>query len=129
CVTPVHIARPTGSSHLLWADSIELALSNDELPCCASADCEWAGRNGSSPFRRVLLGGPFYVANAVPTILEYCPDFDDEDSALSAQSLSGRGRRLITFPDSRQGTARVSGRMQQESDRSRVRGTVYFEHG
>lgn len=126
---PVQIDRQTGSTILPGSDSIKLALSNDEFPCCASADCEWAGRNGSSPFRRSLLGGPFYVANAVPTVLEYCPDFDDEDSTLSAQSLSGRGRRLITFTDSRQGTARVSVRMQQEAERSRLRGMVIGELG
>ncbi len=36
----------------------------------------------------------------------------------------GRGRRLITFTDSRQGTARMAVRMQQEAERSRLRGSV-----
>lgn len=126
---PIQIDRQSGSTILPGSDSIELALSNDQSPCCAAVDCEWAGRSGSSPFRRALLGGPFYVANAVPTVLEFCPDFEDEDSTLSAQSLSGRGRRLITFTDSRQGTARVSVRMQQEAERSRLRGMVIGELG
>lgn len=125
----IQIGRQTGNTILPGSDSVNLALSHDQSPCCASADCEWAGRNGSSPFRRSLLGGPFYVANAVPTVLEYCPDFDDDDSNVSAQSLSGRGRRLITFTDSRQGTARVSVRMQQEAERSRLRGMVIGELG
>ena len=125
----IQIERQTGKTILPGADSIELSLSNSLSPCCAETDCEWAGRNGSSPFRRSLLGGPFYVANAVPTVLEYCPDFDEEDSKFSAQSLSGRGRRLITFTDSRQGTARVSVRMQQEAERSRLRGMVIGELG
>ena len=118
------IERITGNTIMPAADSVSLSISNNPTPCCANNDCEWAGRNGSFPFRRSLLGGPFYVANAVPTVLEYCPDFEDEDSKFSAQSLSGRGRRLITFTDSRQGTARISVRMQQEAERSRLRGMV-----
>jgi DEAD/DEAH box helicase domain-containing protein len=126
---PVLLERQTGKTKLPGTDSVKLCISNGESPCCADSECEWAGRNGSFPFRRSLLGGPFYVANAVPTVLEYCPDFDDEDSNVSAQSLSGRGRRLITFTDSRQGTARISVRMQQEAERSRLRGMVVRELG
>lgn len=130
---PTQIDRQTGKTGLPGSDSdsVSLFISNDSSPCCSAADCEWSGRNGSFPFRRALLGGPFYVANAVPTVLEYCPDFDDDDSKLSAQSLAGRGRRLITFTDSRQGTARISARisvrMQQEAERSRLRGMVVNE--
>ncbi|MDF5474179.1 hypothetical protein P3695_27035, partial [Vibrio parahaemolyticus] len=73
-----------------------------------------------------MLGSPFYVANAVPTLLEYCPDIDvDKDTKLGPQSLPGRGRRLITFTDSRQGTARMAVRMQQEAERSKLRGLVF----
>lgn len=73
-----------------------------------------------------MLGGPFYVANAVPTVLEYCQDYQEEDQKpdYGPQSLPGRGRRLITFTDSRQGTARMAVRMQQEAERSRLRGLV-----
>lgn len=73
-----------------------------------------------------MLGGPFYVANAVPTVLEYCQDYQEEDQTPEhgPQSLPGRGRRLITFTDSRQGTARMAVRMQQEAERSRLRGLV-----
>ena len=124
---PVLLERQTGKTELPGTDSVELCISNRESPCCANSECEWAGRNGSFPFRRSLLGGPFYIANAVPTVLEYCPDFDEEASKISAQSLSGRGRRLITFTDSRQGTARISVRMQQEAERSRLRGMVVGE--
>lgn len=125
----MRVERCTGSTVTPGADSVALAISNEITPHCANSDCEWGGRNGSFPFRRALLGGPFYVANVVPTVLEYCPDFNDEDSQNSAQSLAGRGRRLITFTDSRQGTARISIRMQQEAERSRLRGMVVGELG
>ncbi|MGF1692376.1 DEAD/DEAH box helicase [Photobacterium kagoshimensis] len=92
-----------------------------EQVCC---DCGFSGFNGSSPFRRAMLGAPFYIANVVPTLLEYCPDISESDSALGPLSLPARGRRLITFTDSRQGTARLSVRMQQEAERSMLRGAV-----
>ena len=93
---------------------------------CSQKSCGLTAHHGSSPFRRALLGGPFYVANAVPTVLEYCPDYQNEDGRpdYGPQSLPGRGRRLITFTDSRQGTARMSVRMQQEAERSKLRGLV-----
>ncbi|NMU82099.1 hypothetical protein HKB16_04320, partial [Vibrio parahaemolyticus] len=80
-------------------------------------ECGFEGYRGSMPFRRAMLGSPFYVANTVPTLLEYCPDIDvDKDTKLGPQSRPGRGRRLITFTDSRQGTARMAVRMQQEAE-------------
>ncbi len=62
----------------------------------------------------------------MPTVLEYCQDFtsDEGKDGVGPLSLPGRGRRLITFTDSRQGTARMAVRMQQEAERSRLRGSV-----
>ena len=70
-------------------------------------------------FRRCLLGAPFYVSNTVPTLLEFCQD------GKNASESPGRGRRLITFTDSRQGTARIAVKIQQDSERNRLRGLVY----
>ncbi|WP_342208494.1 DEAD/DEAH box helicase [Shewanella xiamenensis] len=85
--------------------------------------CEFGDTRQGLPFRRALLGAPFYIANVVPTLLEFCPDFESK-GAEGPQSLPARGRRLITFTDSRQGTARLSVRMQQEAERSKLRGAV-----
>lgn len=107
-------------------DVVELGINISD-PICANAACgNDGGEVGMFPFRRAFLGGPFYVANAVPTVLEYCPDYDAKDSATGsgAHSLPGRGRRLITFTDSRQGTARMAVRMQQEAERNILRGMV-----
>lgn len=100
--------------------------ANDIDSVCSNAECGYKGYQGASPFRRAMLGGPFYVTNAVPTVLEYCQDFKDEEARpdYGPQSLPARGRRLITFTDSRQGTARMSVRMQQEAERSKLRGAV-----
>ena len=39
---------------------------------CSS--CNEPLKQGRSFLRRAYLGAPFYIANAVPTILEFCPD-------------------------------------------------------
>ena len=100
------------------------ANGSEKFACCSA--CEH-GAFGSSRFlRRAYLGAPFYVANAVPTLLEFCPDPEKSDSeGRSPEELPGRGRKLITFTDSRQGTARMAVRMQQEAERSRLRGLVF----
>ena len=86
------------------------------------SECELTGRAGGSFLRKAYLGAPFYVSNAVPTVLEFCPDPVGGDNPAA---LPGRGRKLITFTDSRQGTARMAVRMQQEAERSRLRGLVF----
>ncbi|BDX20193.1 DEAD/DEAH box helicase [Halopseudomonas aestusnigri] len=105
---------------------VELSINDAEDLCCANPECQYTGFAGGLPFRRAMLGAPFYVSQAVPTVLEHCPDFETDGGANQhgSQSLPGRGRRLITFTDSRQGTARMAVRMQQEAERSRLRGLV-----
>jgi|WetSurSiteA1Bulk_404760.scaffolds.fasta_scaffold00005_24 DEAD/DEAH box helicase domain-containing protein len=98
-------------------DSIIVYIVNKEDETCG--DCGFEGNKNSRAFRRCLLGTPFYVSNTLPTLLEFCPD---GDSPLDSPA---RGRRLITFTDSRQGTARLAIKVQQDSERNRVRGLVY----
>lgn len=117
--------RQTRRIGVINNDSIPLIINDIEQVCSASG-CGYRGMSGKQPFRRALLGGPFYVTNIVPTVLEYCQDFtsDEGKEGVGPDSLPGRGRRLITFTDSRQGTARMAVRMQQEAERSRLRGSV-----
>lgn len=70
-------------------------------------------------FRKPRLGAPFYLGNVIPTLLEYCPDGD------SPLDRPRRGRRLITFTDSRQGTARIAAKLQQDAERNALRAAVY----
>ncbi|MBY0238532.1 MAG: DEAD/DEAH box helicase [Burkholderiaceae bacterium] len=76
--------------------------------------------------RKSYLGAPFYVANVVPTVLEFCPEPGlDELQGRTREELPAHGRKLITFTDSRQGTARMAVRMQHEAERSKLRGLVF----
>lgn len=122
---PVEVDKFAGSFTAGSGERVRLGVRELDAVCSRNS-CGFSGLHGAFPFRRAMLGGPFYVANAVPTVLEYCQDYQDEEQKpdYGPQSLPGRGRRLITFTDSRQGTARMSVRMQQEAERSRLRGLV-----
>jgi len=95
----------------------DLSVINNELalrcPCCdgsAHLDVQ---------FRKPMLGAQFLLGSIIPTLLEFCPDGE--------QPLASplRGRRMITFTDSRQGTARIAAQTQQDSERNAVRSAVY----
>jgi ATP-dependent helicase YprA (DUF1998 family) len=70
-------------------------------------------------FRKARLGAPFYLGTVIPTLLEYCPDGE------TPLDLPRRGRRMITFSDSRQGTARIAAKLQQDAERNSLRSAVY----
>ena len=107
-------------------NELPIKIVDEKISCCSDPQCGYSGRHGASFLKKAYLGAPFYIANAVPTVLEFCPDPDKEESdGKSPEELPGRGRKLITFTDSRQGTARMAVRMQQEAERSRLRGLVF----
>ncbi|EED7560819.1 DEAD/DEAH box helicase, partial [Salmonella enterica subsp. enterica serovar Typhimurium] len=70
--------RQTRSIGVVNPDSIPLAI-NDIEQICSASNCGYKGGKGKQPFRRALLGGPFYVTNIVPTVLEYCQDFTSDE--------------------------------------------------
>ena len=80
------------------------------------------GRDARHPiFRELRTGAPFMLSTIVPTALEHTPPMP------SAPGLPSQGRRLLGFSDSRQGSARLAVRLQQEAERNRVRSMLY--HG
>ena len=71
-------------------------------------------------FRELRIGAPFALSTIVPTALEHTPPIRQ-----GAAGLPSRGRRLLGFSDSRQGSARLAVRLQQEAERNRVRSILY----
>lgn len=98
---------------------VKIFLNAQQGSC---ANCGFTGRGKLEPFRHGYLGTPFYVSNIIPTLLENCPDGSSEPLSRPA-----RGTNLITFTDSRQGTARIAAKIQQDAERSRTRGLVFNE--
>ena len=70
-------------------------------------------------FRELRTGAPFALSTIIPTALEHTPPMS------SGAGLPSRGRRLLGFSDSRQGSARLAVRLQQEAERNRVRSILY----
>ena len=69
--------------------------------------------------RTMRLGAPFLLGVSTPTLLEHVP------ANTSGMSKPLQGRRLITFSDSRQGTARFALKSQIEAERNFVRSHLY----
>ena len=116
----MHIRKSDGTILETQSDnSISLILfeRGPEGPRCPT--CSSKGKSIEELFRTARVGAPFYLAGVLPTLLEFAPDGD------SPANQTCRGRRLLTFTDSRQGTARLAARLQQDSERSKVRGLIY----
>ncbi|WP_274879836.1 DEAD/DEAH box helicase [Vibrio harveyi] len=86
---------------------------DDGLRC---AYCHGVENVPNTQFKRALLGSPFLMGSLVPAMLRHIPGDNSDDL---------KGKRLITFTDSRQGTARFSAKMQLDSERNWTRSQVY----
>lgn len=118
------VIRIGRSSRRMVADDAEngLALSFREAEAdVGGLSCPKCGRQDQSvPFHmpcRVSIA--FLMEALAPALLECAPDGADPENHPC------RGRRLLTFTDSRQGTARMAMRLQQGSERRRIRALIY----
>ncbi|MBP1884883.1 DEAD/DEAH box helicase [Sinorhizobium mexicanum] len=100
--------------------SLTFAASDDILCCpnCRKAPDRVDPRRGA--MRPVVAGAPFLMAQITPGFLA---DLSPEPG--SAEPLPFDGRRLITFTDARQGTARHAANVQIASERTFIRGFIY----
>lgn len=87
-------------------------------PCCnASARVP----NERGVLRSVVAGAPYLMSQITPGLLATL----SPDTATDGPPRPYGGRRLITFTDARQGTARHAANVQIASERSFTRGFVY----
>ncbi|MEO8036527.1 MAG: hypothetical protein ABI837_18970, partial [Acidobacteriota bacterium] len=91
---------------------------HDVLRCVTCGEAE---RRPGDLFRPLRMGAPYLLNVAVPTLLEETAPM----SGTGTRPLDGR--RLITFSDSRQGTARFAVRSQLDADRNHVRSCIYHQ--
>lgn len=73
-------------------------------------------------FRQVRIGSPFLLTSTTPTLLSSLPAWTDSSVARPLE-----GRRLVTFTDSRQGTARSVVKAQQQVERDYI-GSLIYHH-
>lgn len=81
-----------------------------------SASC---GICNKTKIKNFALGAPFYIGNITPKILTHLP--------IEKQYVSkpASGRRVISFTDSRQGTARMALRLQLGAERNYIRSQIF----
>ena len=129
-------ANPTAAARGFWLDRKAgwrvadgpgdggLALRCEEhrgpLVC---PHCSPTGRKGPELIRPLRFGAPFILGNAAPILLEGV----EPAKAEAGVKLPSAGRRLLSFTDSRQGTARMAAKLQIELERNFVRSFVYHQ--
>jgi len=89
----------------------------------ACPHCSPLGRKGPERIRPLRFGAPFILGNAAPILLEGV----EPAIAETGEKLPSAGRRLLSFTDSRQGTARMAAKLQVESERNFVRSFIYHQ--
>jgi DEAD/DEAH box helicase domain-containing protein len=94
-------------------------VSHDDSSCAA---CHAISFEGASPLRPLRFGAPLLLRNAMPLLLEASDPAKISPDAVRPPS---EGRRLLSFTDSRQGTARLAAYFETDSERAFVRSLVY----
>jgi len=118
----VYINKETRELHFDQVDNsieVEIREYQDEpngLPC---PNCQDSSKIKYKRFRGHTIGAPSMLNVLLPTLLEYA------QSGNESPALPFNGRRLLTFNDSRQGTARIAAKLQQDSERNKARGLIY----
>lgn len=90
--------------------------ANDACPSCHVA----AHRDRPHPIWAFRFGAPFLIQNATPTVLEGVAP-----AKPCGMELPAEGRRLLSFTDSRQGTARFAANIETMAERGFVRAFIY----
>ena len=109
-----------------FASTVSLNVSFLSIDRRNEFSCRHCGADHSPDnplFRPLRLGAPFFQEIILPVLLKYCPAYVGRDQG--EVSRSNQGKRLITFTDSRQGTARIALKCQQDSERHWLQSQVY----
>lgn len=116
---PLDIDRESRLSGDPGENSVRVFASEDKGEGLSCPFCSEKESNSSGLFQSFRVGAPYLLDSILPTLLEFAPDGND------VMNTPWRGRKLLTFNDSRQGTARLAANLQQNSERSRVRSLIY----
>lgn len=123
---PLYIQRESRKIIEPSKDTLSVLAHEDDGNGLICPGCNARETPKEPVFQHSRLGAPFLLGGILPTLLEYAPDSE------KPADHPGRGRRLLSFNDSRQGTARMAAKLQQDSERNRVRALIYhlaLQHG
>ncbi len=108
------------SENLQPGDSCVVIIVYDQGDCDAVCPhCLGKASLKNDKLRRAMIGVSFTQAQMLPVLLEFASDADNP------KDKPYRGRRVLSFTDSRQGTARLAAIMQQTAERQKIRGFIY----
>ena len=102
-------------------------LPDDSVFRCAMCNSGVTARRPEQMlFRSARAGMPFYSLLAGRNLLRTSPAPHEKNDSVK-EALPFDGRKILTFSDSRQGTARLAMSQQQDADRSFVRSQIYHQ--
>lgn len=129
-------ANPTSAARGFWLDRKDgwrvadgptdgglTLLCDEHNGYRACPHCAPAGRKDRDLIRPLRFGAPFILGSAAPILLEGV----EPATVETGKRLPSAGRRLLSFTDSRQGTARMAAKLETESERNFVRSFVYHQ--
>jgi len=123
---PLHVEPQTGVVCDGQTPTSVQLTSYDRLAPEACPACGTSARKGAPAntlFRPFRYGAPFLIGNAAPVLLDGVPPRDPDPGASVPPPANGR--QLLSFTDSRQGTARFAAALQNSSERNSVRALIY----
>jgi hypothetical protein len=109
-----------------FASTVSLSVSFESRTRSGEFTCNHCGADhclAKPLFRPLRLGAPFFQEIILPVLLKYCPAYVEREQGEVSRPY--QGKRLITFTDSRQGTARIALKCQQDSERHWLQSQVY----
>lgn len=121
----LHVDPVDGKVHDTAVEGTIVITSYDRSTKCPACDGE-PGRKkkgGAGVFQKFRSGAPFLVGNAAPVLLDGVAP--REGAIDAADPTPDGGRQLLSFTDSRQGTARFAAVLQNGSERNFVRAAIY----
>ncbi|HEY3798534.1 MAG TPA: DEAD/DEAH box helicase [Caulobacteraceae bacterium] len=110
------------------AEGLTRLPAYDHLAPHVCPACQTRAQPGADLIRPIRFGAPFILGTATPVLLEgaaRAPEADDPERWTQSAAPPVMGRQLLSFTDSRQGTARLSAKLQIASERNFVRAFVY----
>jgi len=119
---PLHANPRTGVCDAPGSVPIALAPVHDD----GRLRCHRCGEAETSRWpliRPMVVGRPFVLSVALPVALAASPPHRDADDVVRPLE----GRRLLTFTDSRQGSARFATRLEQEAERRFTQSWLYHQ--
>ena len=117
---PVFVDPVRAHVHHGPGEGVHRLLGVDNTGACAS--CGKSPTSGAKVIRPIRFGAPFLLPNATPVLLEGVSPLHRHDQGVTPPM---GGRQLLSFTDSRQGTARIAAKLQIGSERNAVRSVIY----